>query len=221
MLTRITGQLESVEGGTAVIALAQGEGSLAYAALVSPWAAGRLGSRIGERVTLHTIELLESPNQGATFTPRLLGFETREDRAFFEALTRVKGLGPRRVLRALAAPTVDIASLIVQRDVKGLTRLPEIGKKLAEAIIAELVEVAPAFALGASGVLAPGAPPVRGVIEPRSAFGAAALQAISALVRLGESRAEAERLVERAVRDGDEGVAPDAILAAALAARGV
>lgn len=221
MLTRITGHLEAVEGGTAVLALTIGDGSLAHAALVSPWTAGRLGSRIGETVTLHTIELLESPNQGATFTPRLLGFETREDRAFFEALTRVKGLGPRRVLRALAAPTADVASLIVQGDAKGLTRLPEIGKKLAEAIIAELAEVAPAFALGAAAGLAPGAPTARSLVEARSAFGAAALQAISALIRLGESRAEAERLVERAVRDGDEGVAPDAILAAALAARGV
>lgn len=221
MLTRITGVLESVEGGTAVVALSLGEGSIAHAALVSPWAAGRLASKIGQPVTLHTIELLESPNQGATFTPRLLGFETREDRAFFEALTRVKGLGPRRALRALAAPTGEVASMIVRGDAKGLTRLPEIGKKLADALIAELAQAVGAFATGEAEGASPGTPGAARLVEPRSAFGAAALQAISALVRLGEPRAEAERLVESAVRNGEGHRPADEILAAALAARGV
>lgn len=219
MLAAISGTLGSVEGGVALVSLSLGDGSLTYEALVSPCAAERLAARRGQRVSLHTIELLESPNQGASFVPRLLAFETREDRAFFELLTKVKGLGPRRALRALAAPTGEIARAIVERDIKALTRLPEIGKKLAEAIVAEIGEKAGAFAAMGADIGPGGARPTGAVVEVRSSLSRAAEQAVVALVRLGESRPEAERMVERVAREADE--TPDAILAAALAFRGV
>ncbi len=219
MLAAISGTLESVGAGAAHLSLALGEGALTYEVLVSPFTAERLLARRGQRVSLHTLELLESPNQGASFVPRLLGFETREDRAFFELLTKVKGLGPRRALRALAASTADVARMILERDAKGLTRLPEIGKKLAESIVAEIGEKAGAFA-APDEPRAQRAPGAAGeVVEARSSLSRAAEQAIVALVRLGESRPEAERMVERVARETDE--SPDAILAAALAFRGV
>lgn len=196
-------------------------GAEAREVLIGPFLAEELSGRLGRETTLHVIEILESINQGASFTPRLLGFATREDRAFFELLTKVKGLGPRRAQRALAAPTGEIARMIGAGDAKGLTRLPEIGKKLAETIIAEIGDKAGAFAGAEAGGMNARANGAALVVESRGPWSPAAEQAVAALVRLGEARAEAERMVDRVVRSADKPATPDAILAAALAVRGI
>lgn len=228
MLARITGVLDRIDGGAATIAVPIGAGVLAYEVLVSPALADGLSPSVGGPVTLHTIEYFESLTQGASFTPRLLGFGTPSDRRFFELLIRVKGLGPRRALRALAEPTPAIAAAVFARDVKALQRLPEIGKKLAETIIADLhdkigpfLEGLPDAPGGASITVRPGS--ARAVLE--AGGGAplpdAAAKALAALVRLGETRAEAERLVRLALEQGSGAASPDALLTAALSARGV
>lgn len=214
MIARIHGVLLDISHGAALV---QPEGSgAAYEVHVPPALADSLAARIGEVVTLHTLQTLESNNQGAAFTPRMLGFASREDRAFFELLTKVRGLGPRRALRAMAAPSAHIAAAIVAGDAKYLATLPEIGKRVAETIIAELRDKAAHFARPAHGAdaLAPGAhaPAVVTVTN-------AARTALDALVRLGESRADAERLVHRALEQHPELDSPDAILAAAFGAR--
>ena len=224
MLARITGVLDRIEGGAATVAVPLGDGALAYEVLVSPALAERLGASVGGSVTLHTIEYFESLTQGASFTPRLLGFATPSDRRFFELLIKVKGLGPRRALRALAEPTSAIAAAVFARDVKALQRLPEIGKKLAETIIAELHDKIGPFLGGV-----PGAPSVairpdaaRAALDSASApLPAAAAKAVAELVRLGETRAEAERLVRLALEREPGASSPDALLTAALSARGV
>jgi len=151
----------------------------------------------------------------AAFLPRLIGFSTPEQRRFFELFTTVKGLGPRRALRALRAPFEHVAGAIAARDAKFLQSLPEIGKRLAETIIAELH--------GKVDAVAP--TPGAGVaIEPKAAgadgpLGDAGLQAVAALVQLGEGRMEAENLVRRVIDGGPESASADEILAAAFALR--
>jgi Holliday junction DNA helicase RuvA len=224
MLARITGVLDRIDGGAATIAVPIGAGVLAYEVLVSPALAESLAPSVGGAVTLHTIEYFESLTQGASFTPRLLGFATPSDKRFFELLIKVKGLGPRRALRALAEPTPTIAAAVFARDVKALQRLPEIGKKLAETIIADLHEKIGPFVDGLPGAPAvairPGA--ARAALDSAPApLPAAAAKALAALVRLGETRAEAERLVRLAVEQAPEARSPDAMLTAALSVRGV
>lgn len=229
MLARITGVLEQVDAGVALIAVAYERGGAAHETLVSPAFAAALAPRVGEVVTLHTIEYFESQTQGASFTPRLLGFASPEDRRFFELLTKVKGLGPRRALRALAEPTAVVAGAIARRDTRALQDLPEIGRKLAETIIAELQEKALAFA-GPAGKdpeirLRPDAARAALDVAAAGASGPAlpaeAAQALAALVRLGESRAEAERLVRLALERRPGAGSADEVLTAALASRGV
>lgn len=200
MLARITGRLEFIDDTTALIAPG---GGLAYEVLLPIHLSDRLMEQVGDEVTLHTMEYLEAVAQGASFRPRLLGFETRQERAFFERLTRVKGLGAKRALRAMAEPAGEIAAAITRRDTKFLERLPEIGKRLAETIVAELHGKVDAF----SEVAATG----KVVTRPD-----AAEQAIAALERLGQSRNEAERLVCKAMEREPSLDSPDAILAAAF-----
>lgn len=150
MITRITGLLESLDDHAAVLvpAATSGDSALgvAYEVLVPAYLSSlllagdgvQIPSRLGSVITLHTLHYFEGVNQGSSFVPRLLGFGSTRERDFFELLTTVKGLGNRRALRALAIEPGQVARSIVERDTRVLQRLPEIGPKLAEALVHEL-----------------------------------------------------------------------------------
>lgn len=157
MITRITGLLESLDDHAAVLvpAATSGDSALgvAYEVLVPAYLSSLLlagdgvqvHSRLGSVITLHTLHYFEGVNQGSSFVPRLLGFGSTRERDFFELLTTVKGLGNRRALRALAIEPGQVARSIVERDTRVLQRLPEIGPKLAEALVHELKSKAEAY----------------------------------------------------------------------------
>ncbi|MBX3387540.1 MAG: hypothetical protein KF768_13310 [Phycisphaeraceae bacterium] len=183
MLVRLSGLLEQIEGGSAVIATADGCAREvlvpAYlAALLSGKAGAGVGPEglVGRVVRLHVVEYLESVNQGTSFTPRVLGFGSARERGFFELLTSVKGLGNRRALRALAAEPGMIARAIVERDTRVLQKLPEIGPKLAETIVHELKSKAEVF-VGLRGMVevVDEADARGGMREPAGVFAAGAL----------------------------------------------
>jgi holliday junction DNA helicase RuvA len=217
MITRITGTLESVEALEATIALEGGQ--IARQVLVPAYEAQRLGSRVGQQVTLHTLEYLENQGQGSSYIPRLIGFATAQDRRFFELFTSLDGFGNRRALRAMAHEPALIARAILGSDASWLTRLPEIGKKTAEKVILELKGKVQPFL---------SAEEIRGLNSAAAGSGAggvetqAAGQAMAALVALGETRVEAERMVRAAcARDpalGSPAASADQIIAAAYGA---
>jgi Holliday junction DNA helicase RuvA len=69
----------------------------------------------------------------------LVGFKTKEEKAFFEKLITVKGIGPRTALGALSGISLDeFISAIMNDDVKRLKKLPGIGPKAASQIILDL-----------------------------------------------------------------------------------
>lgn len=207
MLARLTGTLESLEADRAIVSL--DDLGLAYELLIPPYLAEQLQPRIGQRVTLHTLEQYEGQSQGASLQPRLLAFASRRDREFFEVLTRARGLGARRALRALTSPPRQVAGAIETGDAAALQRLPEIGKRLAETLVSDLRGKMGPFAEGAEVDHA----------APRGDFDAEAERAIAALVRLGEPRTEAERMVGRALEADSPPTTADEILAAAYGAR--
>lgn len=173
------------------------------------WVDSALESR-GRVARVYTRLHLESVNQGASFAPRLLGFPSAEDRAFFERFTSVKGLGHRKALKALAVEPGVIAAAIAARDARALEKLPEIGKRLAETIIAELHGKL-------EGVVLAAMPETRGVpLRP----GSPAEEAVAALVALGQTRSEAEQSVSRALRGGGDpsALSADEIITRAFAA---
>jgi len=143
MIARIEGTLTGVEGDAALIYT---EGGLTYEVLLPAFTVHRLAAQTDQPVTLHTLQFLESQNQGASFIPRLAGFLTAQDKAFYELLVTAKGIGYRRALRAMTISTPQIAAAIADRDIATLQTLPEIGKRTAENLTVNLRDKVERFA---------------------------------------------------------------------------
>ena len=86
---------------------------------------------------------------------RLYGFATALEREWFRLLqSNVQGVGAKVALAILStlAPS-DLANAIALRDIAMVSRAPGVGKKVAERIVTELKNKAPAFAGSASGTI--------------------------------------------------------------------
>lgn len=69
----------------------------------------------------------------------LFGFATVEEKALFERLISVSGIGPKLAITVLSGlPTADLVSAIRGGDVAHLVRIPGVGKKTAERMVLEL-----------------------------------------------------------------------------------
>lgn len=69
----------------------------------------------------------------------IYGFKTTEEKALFEDLISVKGIGPKSALAVLASAEVtDIIKAIETGDAKYLNRFPGIGPKASQQIILDL-----------------------------------------------------------------------------------
>ncbi len=200
MIARINGIVEAVVGDLALVTV----GELTYELYVPAADLPLLQRRVGQRMMFFTIEYIEGNASFGQLAPRLIGFLREEDKSFFNLFITVKGIGPRRALRALEKPIGEIAAAISRKDAKMLTTLPEIGKRTAEQIIAELHGKVDKFAL-------PGAATTE-VVAARPDY---AHLAIAALVSLGERRPEAENWVDRVCRVDPELRDANAIIQAA------
>ena len=70
---------------------------------------------------------------------QLFGFNNAEQRAFFELLLGVSGVGPKSAMNILAIGSIDeIQSAIARSDVAYLTAVQGMGKKTAERVVVEL-----------------------------------------------------------------------------------
>jgi Holliday junction DNA helicase RuvA len=164
-------------------------GPMLYELLVPAADVPLLQSGVGEEMTFHTIFYLEGDASGGNLEPRLIGFLRPEDKAFFQLFITVKGIGPKKALRALVLPVGEIAQAIESKDAKFLVELPQIGKRMAELIVAELAGKVEEFAMPSAGGRTG---PVGGRRSP------AEEDAIATLMALGERRADAEHLLDRA-----------------------
>lgn len=182
MITRIQGKLVEV---TERVALVQVD-SLTYSILIPAADHTTLLSRIDEEINFHTLYYFEGQSQGNSFIPRLIGFSNEKDRSFFQLFTTVKGIGNRKALRALVRPFNEIASAIAQRDIAALTELPEIGKRSAETIIAQLHGKIDDH-IGTTNI----------TIEPSEP--AVFNDAIEMLMQLGETKSDAKKLVQKVI----------------------
>lgn len=164
-----------------------------YEVLLPAYLAERLRASTGKPVTLTTLEYLEGQGQGTSFIPRLIGFASELDRRFFDVFTTVKGIGNKKALRAMAVEPSRIARAIMAKDAKALVELPEIGKRMAETIIAELHGKVDVFlTTGEMEQLNRAAE-----IKPMTPGSPAVHEAVEALIALGEQRGEAERKIEK------------------------
>ena len=87
----------------------------------------------GERTLVYTY--LQVRDDGMS----LYGFSSMEEKALFEKLITVSGVGPKVALAALSTyGPVQIADFVSAQDVAAIQRVPGIGKKMASRIILEL-----------------------------------------------------------------------------------
>ncbi len=70
--------------------------------------------------------------------PVLIGFESLEEKEFFQTFITVDAIGPIKAIKAMTRPTNEIALAIEKKDVSFLKGLTGIGKRTAEKIIATL-----------------------------------------------------------------------------------
>ena len=122
----------------------------------------------------------------------LFGFASKEEKALFERLISVSGIGPKlavTVLSGLAA--AELVNAIRSGDVQQLVRIPGIGKKTAERIVLELREKMD-IATGAVGAA------VAAGGKPKPGFTSDEEDVISALLNIGSNRAAAEAAVMKA-----------------------
>jgi Holliday junction DNA helicase RuvA len=187
MISALTGSLKQVGDDRIYLE----SGPLVYEMLVPAADLDLLQAGVGQEMTFHTIFYIEGDASGGNLTPRLIGFLRPEDKRFFEKFITVKGIGPKKALKSFVMPCGEIAHAIESKDARFLSQLPQIGKRTAETIIAELSGKVQEFATAAVGSTMKGAHvPLRHTAVEEDA--------IAALIELGERRQDAEHLLDRA-----------------------
>jgi len=122
-------------------------------------------------------------------THALYGFSMDDERRTFEMLLGINGIGPRIAMSALSSLSVrELRASIVEGDIKRLSSVSGIGKKMAERIVVELKDK-----LSAGEALAA----VAGV-DDKQAGGAHLRDAVLALISLGYKQADALKMVRNA-----------------------
>ena len=140
----------------------------------------------------------------------LYGFSSREERALFDQLRAISGVGPKLALATLSTFTpAQLATAVIAEDINRLAQIPGVGRKKASRLLVELSDV---FAKNAD---------LRGLVglsEPATAAAAkpqpAEKDALEALLSMGFTTSEATLALEGASEAGATTV--EALLAYAL-----
>lgn len=174
MIAHLRGKLIHKEPGQAIVE-ASGVG---YDIVISVPTFTALPS-VGAETSLH-IHTQVSEDQIALF-----GFLEREEKRLFERLITVSGVGPKLAIKILSglSPERTVQAIRAQ-DHAQLTRIPGVGKKLAERLVVELKDKLDDFAVAPTS---------------SSVAGPAVDDVLSALTNLGYQRPAAERAIEQSI----------------------
>jgi holliday junction DNA helicase RuvA len=179
MIDIVTGQIAAVEDNYLVIMI------------------GGVGLRV--RVPTTVFDIVDGPGKSITLYTHLAvredaltlyGFVDHDERALFELLLGISGVGPRLALAVLSTLTVEhLHNAVASEEPEILTRVPGIGKKSAQKIIFELKD--------------------RLVIEPATGLAAISdidTDVIATLTALGYSIVEAQAALQAIPSDAPENV---------------
>ena len=194
MIASVRGPVSQVGLDSAVVEMG-GVGLLVH---TTPGTAA--GLRQGVEATLFTTLVVREESL------TLFGFVDADERALFEQVQTVSGVGPRLALAMLAVHAPEpLRAAISGGDVVALTKVPGIGKKGAERIVLELRDKVGPSETAAGGA----APSVRGREPWRAQVG-------EALVGLGWSAKQAEDATEKVAVQAGDGSDVSGLLRAAL-----
>jgi Holliday junction DNA helicase RuvA len=131
---------------------------------------------------------------------RLFGFTSDLEREWFRLLQTVQGVGVKVALAVLSTlKPSDLANAIALRDKAAISRTPGVGAKVAERIVTELKDKAPAFA-----DVDPALVRLSGAVDEDRAP-QPIRDAVSALVNLGYGQPQAAAAIAAAAREAGEG----------------
>ncbi len=138
----------------------------------------------GQRLTLYTHLVVREDDL------ILYGFTDQEERALFETLIGVSGVGPRLAVAIISTLSVEhLQNAIAREEPEVLTRVPGIGKKLAQKLAFELKD--------------------RLAIEPATGLAAISdidTDVLATLTALGYSVVEAQTALQAIPRDAPQNV---------------
>jgi Holliday junction DNA helicase RuvA len=138
---------------------------------------------------------------------RLFGFASDLEREWFRLLQTVQGVGAKVALSVLGTlKPSELASAIAMRDKAMVARTPGVGPKVAERIVTELKDKAPAYTN-----VDPALVRLSGAIDEKRAPAPVA-DAVSALVNLGYAQAQAAAAIAAAARNAGEGAATTTLI---------
>lgn len=195
MISRVRGEVLEAEAGRVEVLL---PGGVAYEVLVPLTVFERLPGE-GAPVDLKTVLIVREDDHS------LFGFLRDHERALFNRLRTTPKVGAKLALAMMSTYSAGrLAQILAERDVKALTRVSGVGKKTADLTIVHLADK------------------VQDLIEADARSGPQASRerdAVSALVGLGYSPAEAESAV-RAVAGPGGPRTTEEVIREVLAARG-
>ncbi len=189
MIKYVTGRLVEVFDNSIIME----NGPFHFEVLVPDFVRHNVQSLVGEDLSLHTILYFEGNPQGR-MNPRMVGFLSKVELEFFELFCSVDGVGVKKALRSMVRPVREVALMIENQDVKGLSTLPGVGPATAERIIAKLRRKMAKFALLVSRDQAAVMD-----VEPDLVD-----QTCAVLKSLGHSDTDARRLIDAAVESGEK-----------------
>jgi Holliday junction DNA helicase RuvA len=156
-----------------------------------------------------TLQEMPSPGEAAALSIetyvredqiRLFGFSSDLEREWFRLLQTVQGVGAKVALAVLGTLRPgELASAIAMRDRAMVARTPGVGPKVAERIVTELKDKAPAYT-----DVDPALVRLSGALDEKRAPQPVA-DAVSALVNLGYAQAQAAAAIAAASRNAGEG----------------
>jgi Holliday junction DNA helicase RuvA len=156
-----------------------------------------------------TLQALRAPGEAATLSIetyvredqiKLFGFQSDVEREWFRLLQTVQGVGAKVALAVLGTlKPAELATAIAMRDKATVARTPGVGPKVAERIVTELKDKAPAYAQ-----IDPAVVRLAGSIDEKRAAGPVA-DAVSALVNLGYGGPQAAAAIAAAARSAGDG----------------
>jgi Holliday junction DNA helicase RuvA len=152
----------------------------------------------GQSVTLHTHLVVKEDGW------QLFGFGTPYERRVFQRVLAAKGVGPALALGMLSTLSAErLVRAIREKDIPTLQSVPRVGRKKAEQLILDLADKLDELQTSGTGT------------GPRPE-GAAAEDAVRALVSLGYTSADAEKGVRAALDAGGRGMAAPELIRQAL-----
>ena len=166
---------------------------------------------VGFRMAMSTSSLAALPAEGDTVTVHvhlyvredelsLFGFESVEERALFEQLLTVSGVGPKVALATLSAfAPAALMEAIAREDASLISSVPGIGKKTAQRIILDLKDKLglPDLAMAAPGV---GVDVAAEATDALLAMGFSASEVSAALKGYAGGPDDAQALLKHALR---------------------